>query len=108
MLFHDEGGENYSLPLHSSATVGALYSPDGDVKKALKGYSFKTVGDLVACSIPPKVVGVRKTYRSHQAISSVNATEILIITKIGSATINQKCYIKAFSLSASKLLYRSM
>ena len=101
--FLDKEQKLYSLPLYSSAMVAPLYNPDGDIKKALKGYSFKTIGDLLACSDLPKIVGVRKSYIGHQPISSVNANEVLIITKTVSATMNLMRSIKAFSLSTSRL-----
>ena len=94
-----EGGNLFSLPLSSSIQFGLLYNPKGDTLiQALRGYSYRTIGDLMECSIPPRVVRATKTSTGGKPTSSVNSDEILIITKFGCLSKWQPPYVKAFSL----------
>ena len=103
----DDGGKVFSLPLNSSIQFGLLYDPIGDTKRALGGYLFKTIGDVMKYNVLPRVIRATKMYRGYKTDSSVDADEILIITSVHrTATERQKSHIRTFSLSTRKhLLY---
>lgn len=99
----DDRGNFFSLPLNSSIQFGLVYNPKGDtMMQALRGCSYRTIGDLMECSTPPRVVRATKMSTDRRQTSSVNSDEILIITKFGCSSKCQQPCVKAFSLCTRK------
>ena len=71
--------EEYSVPLNSSVRFGIVYDPIQDEKRALQGFYFETVGELIAMKQLPTVVCATKAYSGSSFESSVEANEILLI-----------------------------
>ena len=98
MSIQDAGGTHFSIPLNSSIQFGILYSPVGNTAQAVKGYSFKTVGELAKYDIPPRIIRATQAFDVSDSKSSIEAEEILIVKKIGRTAIKRKHYVKVLSL----------
>lgn len=98
----DAGGTHFSIPLNSAIQFGLLYNPVGDTAQAVKGYSFKTVGDLAKYETPPRIIRATQAFDVSDSKSSIEAEEILIIKKVGRTAIKRKHYIKVISLHSRK------
>ena len=77
-----ENREEYSVPLNSSVPFGIVYEPILDDKRALEGFYFESVGELIAVKHLPTVVCATKAYRGSSLESSVEASEILLIKRV--------------------------
>lgn len=102
MSIQDAGGIHFSTPLNSAIQFGLLYNPVGDTAQAVKGYSFKTVGELTKYESPPCIIRATKAFDTSDSKSSVEAEEVLIIKKIGRTAIKRKHFIKVLSLRSRK------
>lgn len=91
-----------SLPLNSSVQFGLLYNPSGEMSRAMKGYTYRTVKDLAACKVLPHIVRATKAYNSGKPDTSVEAEEVLVITGIERSTRYQMVGVKVLSLNTSK------
>ena len=70
------------VPLHGCVEYSILYDPDNDIEKAKAGYTFQTVGDLLAKKSMPKVVCASEGFNSGNERSSIKAREVLLILKV--------------------------
>ena len=98
----DAGGNHFPVPLNTAIQFGLVYDPVGDTKQAVKGYSFKTVRELVDYPTPPKIVRATRKFDSGDSKSSVESEEILIIKNVGRGTVKRKQWIKVHSLLTRK------
>ena len=103
LSIEDEGGKVFSIPLNSSLKFGILHdSQSGDKAAAsLEALTYKTIGNLASCCIPPFVVRALQNFSSSKTTSSVEAEEVLIIKEV-IHTPYHKLYVKAFSLHTRK------
>lgn len=100
----DEGGKSFSIPLNSSVKFGICIvhvSRSSDKAASLGALTYKTIGDLASCCIPPFVVRALQSFSSSETASTVEAEEVLIIKEV-IRTPYHKLYVKAFSLHTSK------
>ena len=74
-----EGREEYSVPVNSSVPFGIVYNPVQKEKRALEGFHFETVGDILRMKPLPTVISATKAYHSNSLETSVEANEILLI-----------------------------
>ena len=101
LSIEDEGGKIFSIPLNSSLKFGILHdSQSGDKAASLEPLTYKTIGNLASCCIPPFVARALQNFSSSKT-SSVEAEEVLIIKEV-IRTPNHKLYVKAFSLHTRK------
>ena len=72
------GGNRYLLPLCSSLKCSVLYNPHGDMEKALKGYNFDSVSDLMNAKPAPQMI---KVCSGHFCSASANVQndDVLIL-----------------------------
>ena len=94
----DEQGSQMSIPLNSPIKLGLLYNPVGDTTQAVRGYSFKTIGEFASYDVIPRVIKATKTFCSGEPQSSVLAEEVLVIKKRITGH-RQKFVVKAVNLS---------
>ena len=101
LSIEDEGGKSFSIPLNSSIKFGILHaSRSSDKATSLGALTYKTIGNLASCCIPPFVIRALQSYSSSE-IASVEAEEVLIIKEV-IRTPYHKLYVKAFSLHTRK------
>ena len=77
-------GEVIYLPLNSAAKLSVLYDPDCNMQKAMSGYSYNTVRDLVAQKPLPSFIKATRSHQGGSALTSVSQGEILRV--IGTKT----------------------
>ena len=78
MLMSNEGKE-YIVPLNSAIRFALTYDPLNTGQLVNKGYYFKSVGELIATRVMPKVVVATEAYSDPNPLSSVEAGEVLVI-----------------------------
>ena len=102
LSIEDEGGKSFSIPLNSSIKFGILHdSRSSDKAASLGAVTYKTIGNLASCCIPPFVVRALQSYTSSETASSVEAEEVLIIKEVIRRPYHN-LYVKAFSLHTRK------
>ena len=105
LSIEDEGGKSFSIPLNSSIKFGILHdSQSSDKAASLGAVTYKTIGNLASCCIPPFIVRALQSYNSSETASSVEAEEVLIIKEVIRRPY-QNLYVKAFSLHTRKWSY---
>ena len=68
---------NFSIPINSALEFSLLYNPNNNVDEALKGFTFKSVADLIEARILPKLVCCMTNWTNQKC--SINDRELLII-----------------------------
>ena len=101
LSIEDEGGKVFSIPLNSSLKFGILHDSQSGEAASLEPLTYKTIGNLASCCIPPFVVRALQNFSSSKTTSSVEAEEVLIIKEVIRTPYN-KLYVKAFSLHTRK------
>lgn len=102
MSIQDAGGTHYSVALNTAIQFGLVYDPVGDVKQAVKGYSFETVGELAEYPNPPRIVRATRKFETGDSKSSIEADEILVIKNFGRTAVAKRHCIKVHSLLTRK------
>lgn len=78
-----DGGQHYNIPINSAAEFANIYAPDQDFEVALKGYTFKTVRDIISQNNMPHIVrATEASGRPKVPESSVEKNEMLILKKV--------------------------
>ena len=96
----DVNGHAYKIPLNSAVEFAPLYDPEGDFKKAIKGYTFDRASDIMALkSELPKVVRVLRSHHTGDTKSSVSESELLIVKGVTKTTFTRKSTLKVFSIT---------
>ena len=71
---------SYNIPLNSSAQFGFLFMLEEDnVSKALKGYIFPTVGDILSAQSLPPIVKAQANSSGKSPEQSVKAGDLLLV-----------------------------
>lgn len=86
----------FKIPLHSSVEFGIIYNPNGDVHKAMNGYWFPTIGELIEAKPAPVMVYASKTSKGKDKLveQTVKAGDILVPLSIktkGTKPMYLKC-----------------
>ena len=72
--------QKFALPLGSALQLSLLYNPDGNECRALKGYTFQSVGELVRKSPNlPRVICATQACRGDGLKSTVFENELLVV-----------------------------
>ncbi|KAL5505533.1 hypothetical protein EMCRGX_G006981 [Ephydatia muelleri] len=75
----DEKGLLVLVPTHSSTQFGVIFNPQADLDKAVSGYMFESVEDVVKSVHLPRVLCATEAYKSSSPVSSVDTGEVLIV-----------------------------
>lgn len=78
-MTNSTSGDKISVPLNSVAKFSILYDPESDLDKAINGYHYNTVREMMARKPLPMVVQATHTYHGSTAQSSVEEGEILCV-----------------------------
>ena len=70
------------VPVYGCVEYSLVYDPDGDAEKAKVGYTFQTVGNMLAKKTIPRVVCALESSSSGSERSSVCAREVLMVLKV--------------------------
>ena len=102
MAIQDAGGTRFAVPLNTEIQFGLVYDPVGDMKGAVKGYSFKTIGELAEYPSRPNIVRATRRWEASDPKSSVESDEILIIKNVGRTSMKKKPCVKVHSFLTRK------
>ena len=94
----------FKIPLHSSVEFGIIYNPHGDVSKALNGYWFQTIGDLIEAKPAPVLVYASKTSKSKDKLSeqTVKSGDVLVPLSIKTKG-TKPMYLKCMCMQTSEV-----
>ena len=96
-----KAGDEYNVPLYSSAKFGIVYNSTKQ--------TFASVGEIMDAVPVPKVVAARTGFDGSHPKSSVKRNEVIVITEVHKPKfIHGKSWLKVFSLTKSeeKKLFR--
>ena len=85
--------KKYLLPLNSSTKFSPIYNPENNLDKALKGYSFKSIGQLLQASPRPAAISASTgyIYDGYDDIYSMNVDDIYVVKQSSSSDM-LTCY----------------
>ena len=101
VTFQDKTGDEYNVPLYSSAKFGIVYNS--------RKQTFASVGEIMDAVPVPKVVAARTGFDGGHPKSSVKRNEVLVITEVHKPKFaHGTSWLKVFSLTKSeeKKLFR--
>ena len=103
VIVRDCSKVDYRIALNSSVEFGVLHNPEGNIQKALDGYKYPKVSDIMAISPLPKVIRATLGFKGTAVDNSVEKNEIFIIREIKPKG-NRKCLI-VYSVTNSMIKY---
>ena len=79
--------QKFALPLGSALQLSLLYNPDGNENRALRGYTFQSIGELVRKSPNlPRVICATQACRGDSLKSTVFENELLVVENYNAQT----------------------
>lgn len=75
------GLEEYSVPISSSVLFGLVYNPHNNEEEAINGYTFESVGDVIAAKAMPQAICATNYYNGSSLATSVEPGEVLLVRK---------------------------
>ena len=75
----DNTGYLVLVPTDSSTQFGVIFNPHADLEKAVRGYTFESVQDVVRATQLPRVMCATQSYKSSSPASSVEEGEVLVV-----------------------------
>ncbi|KAL5506240.1 hypothetical protein EMCRGX_G007841 [Ephydatia muelleri] len=103
VIVRDCSKVDYRIALNSSVEFGVLHNPEGNVQKALDGYKYPKVSDIMAISPLPKAVRATVDFKGTTVENSVEKNEIFIIKEIKPKG-NRRCLV-VYSVTKSMMKY---
>ena len=98
MSVQDSCGTSFSVPFNSAISFGLIYNPFNEPIAAVRQYSFTSVGEIITCKCPPRIIRATKEFKSRDPKTSVYKDEILIVKRISQNRKKRKEYIRVHSL----------
>ena len=75
--------QQYLIPFNAAIEFCVLYDPESNISKALKGYSFEKVSDLMLAEVRPKLVCARSSWEDKDTNRVVISNrEVLVVREI--------------------------
>lgn len=96
-----ENKDIYCIPLNTSFDFAVLYDPNNNKKEALRGFIYKTAGDMMLLRTLPKVIRAKKHFRGISPDSSVEINELLFVMEVVQRNV-ERSYIKCISGNTGK------
>ena len=72
-------GKKVNVPLNSSLQFGILYNPNNNLKQAVKGFHYKTAGDILSLSVLPKLICATKKLKAGKEKYAVQKKEVFLV-----------------------------
>ena len=103
VIVRDCSKVDYRIALNSSVKFGVLHNPEGNIQRALDGYIYPKVSDIMAISPFPKAVKATVEFKGTAVVNTVEKNEIFIIKEIKPKG-NRRCLV-VFSITKSMTKY---
>lgn len=103
MSIKGKDGKTYTIPLTSPVKFGIFYNPCNNLQRAMMGYAFTTVSDIVDYDKPPYIIRATTKHTGEGRGNSVFPNEVMIVKKIGFGETRKDHYINVYSLLSSEL-----
>ena len=72
-------GTKVKVPINSSLQFGILYNPTNNLKQAMKGFHYKTAGDVLSLTVMPKLIYATKQHKAKREENAVQKGEALLV-----------------------------
>ena len=99
----NEYGSRYSIPIYSSIEFCLIYDPEGNREKALRGYSFQKVSDILSMSPLPKCICVGKQWKEQDDKSGLSNGEVLVLHKVSKPKLMGKKVLRVHSMTTNSM-----
>ena len=96
-------GISISVPLHTDLQVCLVHNPDCNAERALMGYEYETIQDIIASSPRPKLI--RSLSLSKHGHVTIDRDELLVIVGTILLPRDDTVWLEAFSLNSHKTLH---
>ena len=103
VIVRDCSKVDYRIAHNSSVKFGVLHNPEGNVQKALDGYKYPKVSDIMAISPLPKAIRATMEFKGTAAENTVEKNEIYITKEIN-LNGNRRCLV-VYSVTKSMMKY---
>ncbi|KAL5506258.1 hypothetical protein EMCRGX_G007863 [Ephydatia muelleri] len=103
VIVRDCSKVDYRIALNSSVKFGVLHNPEGNIQRALDGYKYPKVSDIMAISLLPKAVRATVEFKGTAVENTVDKNEIFIIKEIKPKG-NRRCLV-VYSVTKSMMKY---
>lgn len=95
MAIRDSNGTQFSIPFNSAISFGLIYNP---LSEPDTRYSFASVGEIITCKYPPRIIRATKEFNGKNPKTSVKKEELLIVKKICQNGKRKKHHLRVHSL----------
>ena len=103
MCIREAPSQMYAVPLSSAVQFGLLYDPDNNLENALKGFTFKSVAEILALKPPlPNVIKATRSYKGNNPSTSVQEGEVLVVTGVRKPRVVGTHLLKVYSVTRSE------
>eukprot|EP00731_Ephydatia_muelleri_P004459 Em0002g635a len=103
VIVRDCSKVDYRIAFNSSVEFGVLHNPEGNILKALDGYKYPKVSDIMAISPLPKAVRATVEFKGTAVENTVEKNEIFIIKEIKPK--GNRRYLVVYSVTKSMMKY---
>ena len=103
VIVRDCSKVDYRIAFNSSVEFGVLHNPEGNILKALDGYKYPKVSDIMAISPLPKAVRATVEFKGTAVENTVEKNEIYIIKEIKPK--GNRRYLVVYSVTKSMMKY---
>ncbi len=98
----DSPNHMYAVPFNSAVQFGLVYNPLNDLKQALQGKTFESVGDILSTKPLPKIVRATASYQGAHASSSVEENELLVVKSAKRPKVLGSPHLKVYSITTGE------
>ena len=107
VIVRDCSNVDYRIALNSSVEFGVLHNREGNIQRALDGYIYPKVSDIMAISPLPKAVRATVDFKGTTVENSVDKNEIVIIKEIKPKGNHRCLVVYSVTKSMTKYLFES-
>lgn len=101
MLARANENQQYLVPLNAAVEFCVLYDPESNISKALKGYSFEKVSDLMSAEVKPKLVCARSSWEDKETNKVVISNREVFVVRdiVQTKKKKKKKFLKLYSIT---------
>lgn len=89
-LLQDASGMTHTISLNSAVQFAPVFDPNNNPKKAMCGFVFEQISDIIAQKSLPKVIRATKSHVNEDCKSSVEENEMFLVQKTVFTTTRKK------------------
>ena len=100
VLARGNNNQQYLIPFNAAIEFCVLYDPESNTSKALSGYTFEKVSDIISAEVKPKLVCARSSWEdSRTGTVVVTNREVFAVGRKVLSARRQRKSIKMYSIT---------